>query len=171
MSTPGPMALDRESLDLFMRVAVGAKPWRIDPSLDVKEWTPYRFTQPLKIAVQWWDGVVRPHPPLLRALKEVSEACKKAGMEVVDWDCESLDHRKGWETLASLYWPDGGREAMDLMKKSGEPVLPLTKFIIEEQPSVKDLTQQELWQVSTAAAASTSRTGFRRLTEHPPAMC
>lgn len=147
-STPGPMTVDRESLELFMEIALSNKPWLIDPSLTAKPWTPFKFDRPLKVAVQWWDGVVQPHPPMTRALKEVAEACRKAGMEVVDWDCEPLDHKKGWEILSALYWPDGGKEALGLMEAAGEPVLPLTKFIIQEQPSVKDLTMHELWEVS-----------------------
>lgn len=147
-STLGPMAVDRESLELFMEVALEKKPWRLDPSLIPKLWTPYKFNpnRPIKIAVQWWDGVVMPHPPMIRALREVSEACRKAGMTVVDWNCEGLDHQKGWEILASLYWPDGGKQVIGLMEESGEPILPLTRFIIHEQASVKDLTQGELFQ-------------------------
>ena len=148
MSTAGPMTVDREGIELFFKVALSAKPWRLDPSLTVKEWIPYHFSRPLKIAVQWWDGVVQPHPPMTRALREVSEACRKAGMEVVDWDCEKLDHKKGWEILSSLYWPDGGDEVLGIIKDSGEPILPLTKFIIQDQPSVKNMTQHELWEVS-----------------------
>lgn len=144
-STLGPMAVDRESLELFMQVALSTKPWRLDPSLTPKLWTPYKFERPLKIAVQWWDGVVKPHPPMIRALREVVEACKKAGMEVIDWDCEHLDHKKGWEITSSLYWPDGGKEVLKLLDRSGEPILPLSRFIIHEQESVKNLTQPELW--------------------------
>ncbi|PLB50255.1 amidase [Aspergillus steynii IBT 23096] len=145
LSTVGPMAVDRASLSLFMNVALSAQPWRQDPSLTIKPWTPYTFTRPLKIAVQWWDGVVRPHPPMARALREVAAACRNAGMEVVDWDSEALDHRRGWEILSKLYWPDGGREVMGLLEESGEPVLPLTRFIIEEQ-GVRDLSMHELWE-------------------------
>lgn len=142
------MTVDRDGLELFMKVALAAKPWRVEPSLTVKEWTPYKFARPPKIAVQWWDGVVQPHPPMTRALREVADACRKAGMEVVDWDCEHLDHRKAWDIISALYWPDGGKEVLGLIKESGEPMLPLTKFIIEEQPTVKELTQHELWKVS-----------------------
>ncbi|KAK8017148.1 hypothetical protein PG991_008224 [Apiospora marii] len=144
---PGPMTVDRDGLELFMKVALAAKPWRVEPSLTVKEWTPYKFTRPPKIAVQWWDGVVQPHPPMTRALREVADACRKAGMEVVDWNCEPLDHRKAWDIISALYWPDGGKEVLGLIKESGEPMLPLTKFIIEEQPTVKELTQHELWKL------------------------
>ena len=41
----------------------------------------------LKVAVLWNDGVVKPHPPIIRALKEVSEKVKSIpGVEVVDWE-------------------------------------------------------------------------------------
>ena len=50
---PGPMAADRDALELFMKVALSAKPWRIDPALTVKDWTPYSFTSRPKIAIQW----------------------------------------------------------------------------------------------------------------------
>jgi amidase len=50
---PGPMAADRDALEIFMKVALSAKPWRIDPGLTVKDWTPYSFTSRPKIAIQW----------------------------------------------------------------------------------------------------------------------
>ncbi|VUC33663.1 unnamed protein product [Clonostachys rosea] len=144
MSTPGPMTVDRDALELFMKAALASEPWLTDPSLTFKPWSPYKCIQQLKIAIMWWDGVVTPHPPITRAMKEVAEACCKAGMEVVDWDAESLHHQTSWELLTQLYWPDGGEEALDLMKKGGEEVLPLSKFILQ-QANVKHLTQPELW--------------------------
>lgn len=142
------MAVDRDALELFMKVAVGAEPWNIDPSITVKEWIPHKFKEPLKVAIQWWDGVVKPHPPMTRALREVADACRKAGMTVVDWDCEPLDHKGAWDLLSALYWPDGGKEVLSLIEDAGEPLMDLTKWIILEQPTVKELTQHELWKVS-----------------------
>lgn len=147
VSTLGPMAADRDSLELFMKVVLDTKPWRLDPGLTAKPWTPYKFSKPPKVAVQWWDSVVTPHPPMTRALREVSEACKAAGMEIVEWDCEHLDHKKGWDLTSALYWPDGGQEVLGLLEEAGEPALPLTKFIIQEQPTVKNMTMHQLWQV------------------------
>ncbi|KAH9427273.1 hypothetical protein MCOR02_012179 [Pyricularia oryzae] len=150
-ASPGPLAADRDALDLFMRVALAAKPWRIDPSVVEMPWRPYdefaKGRRRLKVAVQWWDGVVQPHPPMTRALREVAGACRRAGIEVVDWDCEHLDHQRAWDIVSALYWPDGGKEVMDLLEQGGEPMLPLTKFIIQEQPTVGSLTQHELWKL------------------------
>lgn len=72
------------------------------------------------------------YPPMIRALREVSKACKRAGMEIVDWSSEALDHKKGWEILSALYYPDGGREVLGLLQQAGKPVLPLTNFITKE---------------------------------------
>ncbi|KAK5947441.1 hypothetical protein PMZ80_001591 [Knufia obscura] len=146
LSTLGPMAADRDALELFVQTVMAAEPWLLDPSLTFKPWVPHKFDRPLRVAVQWWDGVVQPHPPMTRALKEVSAACRAAGMEIVDWDCEQLDHKKAWDIIASLYWPDAGDEVLGRLKSVGEPVLLLTKFIIEEQPSVKKLSMHELWE-------------------------
>ena len=144
---PGPMTVDREGLELLMKAALAAKPWRVDPLLTTKDWTPFTFERPPKIAIQWWDGVVQPHPPMTRALREVAEACKQAGMEVVDWDCEKLNHSKAWDILSALYWPDGGKEILALFEESGEPILPLTKHILHEQASVKDRNFTEIMEV------------------------
>ncbi|KAF5004860.1 hypothetical protein FDECE_8642 [Fusarium decemcellulare] len=147
LATNGPMATDRDSLELFMEVVLAAEPWRLEPSIRFAPWRPYQFTKPLKIAVQWWDGVVMPHPPMLRALHEVSEACKRAGMTVVNWDSEALDHKTGWDILSALYYPDGGREVLGLLEQAGEPVLPLTTFITKEQPNVMDRSIHEMWKL------------------------
>jgi hypothetical protein len=70
-------------------------------------------------------------------------------MHVVDWNCEDLDHRKGWEILSALYFPDGAREVLGLLEKAGEPILPLTEWITTKQPTVRDLNLHETWQVRT----------------------
>ena len=95
---------------------------------------------------------------MIRALKEVSEACKRAGMEVVEWDCTNLKHDYAWELLVSLYWPDGGEEVLGLIQSGSEPILPLTKFIIQDQPSVKKMSVSQLFQVSPYAARRARKT-------------
>lgn len=145
LPTLGPLARDRETLNLFMKVILDTEPWRIDPDLYPKKWTPVTLDKPLKIAIQYDNGVVKPHPPVIRALKEVADACRAAGMEVVDW--VNYKHDKAWDIISRLYWPDGGAETMSVLAQSGEPVLPLTEWIIN-QPGVKSLNWQEFWAVS-----------------------
>lgn len=141
----GQISTDRESIELLMRVVLDAKPWRQNPSIFPQPWTPYEISEPLKVAFMWSDNIVNPHPPVIRALREVSDACKAAGMEVIDWN--PLDHDNGWEITSGLYFPDGGEEIMRILEESGEPVLPLTKFITVEQANVRSRSQKELWEV------------------------
>jgi Asp-tRNA(Asn)/Glu-tRNA(Gln) amidotransferase A subunit family amidase len=42
-------------------------------------------TRPLTIGVMTDDGVVRPHPPISRVLKEVVAKLEAAGHEIVPW--------------------------------------------------------------------------------------
>ena len=88
----GPLSTSLDGVKLFMRTVIGAKPWLSEPSLVPIPWREqqsYLATQSgkkLKIGVMWDDGVVKPHPPVIRALKEVVDKLKKVdGMEVVDW--------------------------------------------------------------------------------------
>ncbi|OAL38221.1 hypothetical protein AYO20_02673 [Fonsecaea nubica] len=145
LATFGPLTQSRETINLFMKVILDNEPWRYDPSLTVKKWTPEKLTQPLKVAIEWSDGVVKPHPPMIRALKMVADACKAAGMEVVDW--EPYKHDKAWDIVSALYFPDGGEQILAPLKEIDEPILPLTKFITEEQPNVKSLTMAEYWEL------------------------
>ncbi len=46
---------------------------------------------------------------------------------------------------ASLYFCDGAHEENDAIAASGEPWRPLSKFIIKENPYVKQLSVAEVW--------------------------
>ncbi|KAJ3544818.1 hypothetical protein NM208_g2846 [Fusarium decemcellulare] len=139
----GPMAADRQGLDLFMKVVLDSEPWRLDPFVVPQPWVPYKFNRPLKIGIQMSDGVVTPHPPITRALRQVSAACRNSGMQVVEW--VSYKHKEAWDLTSALYFPDGGKDMLNVLAESGEPVLPLTKFIINEQPNVQERDLPALW--------------------------
>lgn len=143
-ATMGPLCTSRDTIHLFMKTILDTKPWLVDPSLTPLPWTPFTYDRPLKIAVMWHDGVVRPHPPTTRGLKLVVDACKAAGHNIVDW--VPLDHAKGWSITSRLYWPDGGKRVLDLINSTGEPVLPLTQWVID-QPGVKELNMHEYWEL------------------------
>lgn len=58
----------------------------------------------LKVAVLWDDGVVKPHPPVLRALNEVVEKLKaKGNVEVVEW--KPYKHDLAWEIIVGSFFP------------------------------------------------------------------
>ena len=75
-----------------MRCVLKAEPWVYEPGLVKSPWLPgkdmykYDITRRLKRAVIWHDGVVKPHPPVMRALNEVvSRLTDLDWIDVVDW--------------------------------------------------------------------------------------
>ena len=144
----GPLSTSLGGIKLFMRTVLAAKPWLKEPSLVPMPWRVGETVIPaqrlLKVGVMWSDGVVTPHPPVQRALKEVCARLKDVwGVSLVDWTPHKQE--EAWSILASLYFADGGQEEKEAIDASGEPWLPLSKHIIPENPFVKNLTIEELW--------------------------
>ena len=143
----GPLSTSLEGIKIFMKTAIDAKPWLREPSLVPIPWRYDESQLPhgkLKIAVMWHDGVVKPHPPVTRALHHVvGELTKLKDVALVDW--KPYNHDKAWEIIASLYFPDGGISLTEAIEASGEPWRPLSRFIIKENPYIRALSVEELW--------------------------
>jgi Asp-tRNA(Asn)/Glu-tRNA(Gln) amidotransferase A subunit family amidase len=96
----GPMSTSLEGIKLFMRTIIAGKVWKQDPSLVPIPWRENEtfIGDRLKVAVLWNDGVVKAHPPVLRALNEVVEKLKAhSDVDVVDW--KPYKHDKAWEII------------------------------------------------------------------------
>lgn len=145
----GPLSTSIHGIKLFMQVLIDAKPWLVEPSLIPIPWRrdliDYPWIKKLKIGVLWDDEVVRPHPPVTRALKEVVDKLKNVpGIEIIEW--KPYEQEKAWSIAASLYFIDGGKQEKDLIEASGEPWLPLSRHVIHENEYCKRLSIEELWQ-------------------------
>lgn len=83
-----------------MKTVIAAKPWLREPSLLPFPWNEddaYNGRKP-KIAVLWDDGVVKPHPPISRALKKVVEKLTERGnVDIVDW--VPYKHDEAWAII------------------------------------------------------------------------
>lgn len=146
----GPLSTSLEGIKLFMKTVIAAKPWLVESSLLPFPWNDKsshldrRSGRKLKVGVLWNDGVVKPHPPVIRALKEVVEKLRRVdGVEIVDW--KPYAHSLAWEIIASLYLCDGAKEEIEALDASGEPWRPLTKWIIKENPHVVHHDIESLW--------------------------
>ncbi|KAK4939357.1 hypothetical protein LTR10_020344 [Elasticomyces elasticus] len=152
----GPMSGSFEGCHIFMKTLIDQKPWLTDPALLPMPWT-YPPTssylmkpdgkRKLKIGIIWSDGVVKPHPPVIRAIKELTSKLKTIPeVELVDW--KPYKHDLAWEIISSLYFCDGAKQEKEALASSGEPWLPLTEFIIKEQPQVpnREFTISEVWE-------------------------
>ena len=146
----GPLSTSLEGVKMFMKTIIAAKPWLVEPSLLPIPWKDQHDligksgSKKLKVAVLWDDGVVKPHPPVIRALKEVAQKLKGVlGVEVVDW--KPYKHDETWAILSSLYFADGAKESSSAVDESGEPWRPLATFIVKENPYVKDHSVADVW--------------------------
>ncbi|GAW23440.1 hypothetical protein ANO14919_129990 [Xylariales sp. No.14919] len=149
LATIGPLSTSLGGVELFVRTVLRARPWLKEPSLVAIPWRDGDLLgeetgRKLRVGVIWDDGVVRPHPPVVAALSRVVEKLKASGeVEVVDWEC--WKHDLAWEVIARLYFCDGGAEEKAALETSGEPILPLSKWILDN-PYVQEHTIQTLWE-------------------------
>ena len=104
LGVTGPMSTSLEGIKLTMRTILDSKPWITDPSLVPLPWRDQQIlnikSKKLRIAILWDDGAVQPHPPVMRALKEVAQKLKAvSNVELSDW--KPLTHDLGWELIVS----------------------------------------------------------------------
>jgi amidase len=76
-----------------MRGVLGQKPWMMDPRCSPIPWREEIYQEildqkSLTIGVLFDDGVVTPHPPVTRVLKQAVERLGKAGHDIVPWNAE-----------------------------------------------------------------------------------
>ncbi|EXJ79411.1 hypothetical protein A1O3_08913 [Capronia epimyces CBS 606.96] len=138
-ATVGPVGHSIRDLELFCRVSSDFRPWLHDPAVVPKPWIPVEAPRKTSIGVMWWDEVVMPHPPILRAMKSAVEKLKLAGHEVVEF--KPYRHQHAWDITFPLYFPTGGQEMREFLASSGEPMIPSVSKFLE---SAKCLSVPEL---------------------------
>lgn len=143
----GPMCHSIRDVELVCQIVTAAAPWLNDPSVVRKEWMPRpALKQAICIGVMKFDGVVMPHPPILRALKEAVRKLKAHGCEVVEY--EPYQHQRAWDIAYPLYYATGAKEMKALLNKTGEP-WPKAAAKLSANPSLRELSTTELYAVSS----------------------
>ena len=82
----GPMARSLSSIEHFMQSLLDSNPWNIDPGCIPIPWRKELAAKPtgkLRLGIVYDDGVVKPQPPIARAMREVAKKLKEAGHEGV----------------------------------------------------------------------------------------
>jgi len=119
-------------MELFTKIVLDSEPWKIDPTQAKMPWRPEEVKwiggDKPRIGVMWDDGVCVPQPPMQRALKLAVDKLKAAGFEVVDYKTKKT--AEAWALLQRLYFTDGGERIKRLCAATGEPLLPLTQWIL-----------------------------------------
>lgn len=98
------MARHAEDMSLFMRVVLAAQPWKLSAVCLNMPWREDevafkgRGNRP-RIGVMRDDGVVRPQPPMRRAMDFAVEKLKAAGFELVEY--KPYRSADSWKTIVS----------------------------------------------------------------------
>lgn len=147
----GPMANSLSSIELFMEAYSTLEPWTLDPTIQPIPWR-YELAvlpkQRLRIAYLIDDGVVAPHPPIQRAVRDVVRKLRQCGHEVVEWDAS--DHRAAYYDLwLKAVTADGGKRCQDLCDLINEPLIEgmlvgthATKLSAEQKMALSD----QIWE-------------------------
>ena len=150
----GPISRSLEGIKTFMKTIIDQKPWLLDSSMLPLPWkttsllrTDSSGRKKLRVGILADDGIVKPHPPLLRCINTLVEKLKSnTDIDIVEFP--PYKHDEAWRIIHSLYFGDGASEEKEALAKSGEPWRPLSDFIIKENPLVKALTVPEVWDLT-----------------------
>ena len=105
----------------------------------------------LRIGLLSTDGIVDPHPPIQRALRETASKLEAAGHEVVDF-VVPFDLWEAALTTWALYFQTGAKEHIAIMEAAEEPWIPQFKHNYEVFKT-RELTVPELLGHNTKQAA------------------
>ncbi|KAL9073411.1 MAG: hypothetical protein Q9157_004770 [Trypethelium eluteriae] len=120
----GPLASSLGSVELLMETLSEERVWDMHPRLLPVPWRKEMASIPqrkVKVGIVMDDGVVKPQPPISRAMRVVEDMLRKGGHEVVEWDPKP--HIEGvhlWETAVKA---DGGRKCRNYCDLIGEPLI------------------------------------------------
>ncbi|KAL9564642.1 hypothetical protein ACKAV7_011094 [Fusarium commune] len=143
----GPICHSIEDMELLTRVINAHPQNRFDVTCAPVPWRGID-TQAgkLKIGLLKWDGVVMPHPQILRALDHTKQLLVEAGHEVVDFkppfDC--------WQALRitfDIYYQGGADGTIAALEESGEPIIPAFADLLKVF-NVRKLPASEILQLS-----------------------
>lgn len=96
----GPMTHSIRDLELLCQIATNAEPWLYDVNVVQKEWKARpQLEKKLSIGILKFDGVVMPHPPILKALDDAVDKLKAAGHEIVEY--KPYQHQRCWDIAVS----------------------------------------------------------------------
>lgn len=155
-SAVGWLSRDLETIVYVSRLVANRRPWRMDPRCAPLLWNEEMFqevqTRPLVIGLIVDDGVIRVHPPIARALREVANVLEAQGHEIISWDTSS--HADIVNILDTYYTADGGEDIRRDVAVAGEPFVPHVEALVNKG---KPISVYEYWQINKRKVAAQKR--------------
>ncbi|KZF19210.1 amidase [Xylona heveae TC161] len=180
-SVIGPMGHKVSDLRLAVQTVLECSPWLADPKVIQLPWRSEmedevrakKASQKLTFGILRHDGVVKPHPPVERAIEQVVQALENAGYEVIEWIPPA--HSEAFQILWNTFAADGGIDIHQALQQSGELPVPQLAVSYGEKlghlpvGSVSDLwgTNQQKYNYQTRYLEYWNSTAARTRTGQP----
>lgn len=145
LASVGPMCTTLRDCDLFVRVNKETKPHLIDPRIVPIDWTGLstQVKLPLKVGIMKHDEAIIPQPPVLKALEWAGKQLSSSN-DVILKPYTPYKASTAMENIRKAYWPESGIMDKQMCESSGEPMHPLTAWIIKDASDDVQRTGQEV---------------------------
>ncbi|KAF7548131.1 hypothetical protein G7Z17_g7278 [Cylindrodendrum hubeiense] len=121
----GPMANSVDDLDTFMKVVLGQRPWRYDPTAIDIPWRAAEATKggSLVVGVMAEDPDYPLHPPVKRALENAASALEKAGHKIIHLSADPKRSAGFGARIGFQYFSMMGPHPDVISEQVGEPLV------------------------------------------------
>lgn len=113
-SCAGPFTHSPQDINLFMSSLASQQPWLLDPVCLPIPWRQDVVDsvkgKKLCFALACGDGIVRPHPPLRRAVNITKQKLEEAGHTVIEWIPKNMN--VAGQLALKVWRSDGGADGM-----------------------------------------------------------
>ena len=118
-SINGPMSSTLEGVELWTKAVLASEPWWKDPNMIPLPYRPVELPQKLCFGLVMDNGIVKPTPPVQRALIETKKALEAAGHVVIEWT--PFDAPTAARIIQQLFVGDGGGKIASTIAAGNEP--------------------------------------------------
>jgi amidase len=140
----GPCVHSMEDLKLFVELILSHPTLPYEPTCSIPFWNyePLPKSRKLRIGVMHTDGIVDPHPPIQRAIRESTAKLLTAGHQVVPFT-PPFDLWEAAQTTWALYFQTGAKEMKAVLAQAGEPPIKQFQYNLDVF-KIRELTVPEL---------------------------
>ncbi|KAK3986124.1 putative acetamidase [Cladorrhinum sp. PSN332] len=140
LCSTGPMCHTLRDMDLFVSTLKAAEPHLEDPCLVPIPWTGPRtpVAPKLKVGILFHDGQIVPQPPIIRALEWAKSQLQLSPDLFEIKPFAPFGTAELMKNIRKAYWPDGGKAVKAHLAATGEPMFPLTQWVLKDAESDTD---------------------------------
>ncbi|KEF51233.1 uncharacterized protein A1O9_12736 [Exophiala aquamarina CBS 119918] len=139
----GPISHSMSDLKLLLKLILTHPTLPYEPTCISGFWKETLPKAKLTIGILSTDGIVDPHPPVARALREVAINLRAAGHQVIEFK-PPIDLWEAALITWKLYFQNGANETMAALATSGEPMIAQFRHYLE----VFDVRERTISEIS-----------------------